>query len=137
MAPKKPKAPSELGDAGRKLWEDFVGDIDEDWSLDARDLHLLARACRCQDEMVELEGVVDAEGATTKGSRGQVVCHPALGEARQLRLVQHRLLAGIEKDDPNPEKGDPIASERGRKAANAKHSHRDRVRRMKTEARRG
>lgn len=107
MASTPPKPPPNLADAGVGLWKQVVGDLDDGWSLDARELHLLARACRCQDEMALLEEAVDQDGATCKGSRGQTVVHPALSEARQLRLVQLRLLTSLEVEDPDADQGEP------------------------------
>lgn len=85
-----------LGFEGQRLWESIVGDLAEGWELDARELHLLERACRCADDLAALEAAIDADGPTTTGSRGQTVVHPALGEARHLRLVQLRLLAALD-----------------------------------------
>ena len=121
MAWEPPEAPADLANPGRDLWQDVVSDIGGDWSLDARELHLLARACRCQDEMVQLEEAVDRDGATCKGSRGQTVVHPALSEARQLRLVQLRLLTALETEDPDSDGPEPVVSRRGRKAADARY----------------
>ena len=67
MTWKPPKPPATLGDPGRNLWQEVVSDIGGNWSLDARELHLLARACRCEDEMRLLEEAVDRDGATCPG----------------------------------------------------------------------
>jgi len=95
-----PRPPRGLSAAGQALWSDVLGDLQEGWELDARELHLLGRACRCADELASLEGAVDRDGVMVDGSRGQTIVHPALGEARQLRLVQLRLLGAIEMADP-------------------------------------
>lgn len=92
-------APAGLKDAGKALWESILGDLEEGWQFDARELHLLARACRCADDLAALEKAVDEDGPTAKGSRGQIVVHPALAEARHLRLVQLRLLEALELPD--------------------------------------
>jgi hypothetical protein len=84
--------PDGLQDAGKALWTEILDEVGEGWTLDARELHLLQRACRCADELADLEQAVDADG----GSRGQPAVHPALAESRQLRLVQLRLLGNIE-----------------------------------------
>jgi 1,6-anhydro-N-acetylmuramate kinase len=87
--------PIGLGTAGTALWNEILGDVGDGWRLDARELHLLERACRCADELLALQAAVDRDGVTTIGSRGQTVTHPALAEARQLRLVQLRLLSAL------------------------------------------
>lgn len=96
----------------------MLGDLSEGWELDARELHLLGRACRCADEVDSLERAMDRDGVTVEGSRGQTVVHPAVGEARQLRLVESRLLGQIEMVDPKAGvRSATPASARGRKAA--------------------
>src|SRR5215208_779620 len=88
--------PEGLREAGKALWTEFLGDVGDGWTLDARELHLLQRACRCADELEDLERAVDADGVIVEGSRGQPTVHPALSEARQLRLAQLRLLGGVQ-----------------------------------------
>jgi P27 family predicted phage terminase small subunit len=92
--------PTGLRKAGKKLWKAILADIGVGWRLDARELHLLERACRVEDELRDLEAAIDRDGPMAEGSRGQPTVHPALTEARQLRLVQQRLLGGIELCDP-------------------------------------
>jgi P27 family predicted phage terminase small subunit len=117
--------PAALDKAGKALWRAIVADLDAGWELDARELHLLERACRCADELAVLEAAVDADGLTVKGSRGQTVVHPALSEARQLRLVQLRLLGAIEMVDPQAAiRSATPAQARGRKAAEARWQER-------------
>jgi P27 family predicted phage terminase small subunit len=116
---KRPAAPKGLADAGKSLWRSILGDLDSGWELDARELYLLERACRCADELAALEAAVDRDGTTVTGSRGQTTVHPALSEARQLRLVQLRLLAAIEVADPAVRTATP-AQARARKAAESR-----------------
>lgn len=117
--------PAGLKDAGTALWRSITGDLDDDWELDARELHLLERACRCADDLQALEAQVDQDGATAKGSRGQTVVHPALAEARQLRLVQLRLLSALELVDPvEKRRAATPAIARARRAAEARWSDR-------------
>jgi P27 family predicted phage terminase small subunit len=114
-------APDKLGRAGKALWRSILGDLDPGWELDARELHLLRRACRCADELDRLEKVVDKDGPTVAGSRGQVNVHPAIAEARQLRLVQLRLLSALELVDPQTAiRSATPAQARARKAAEAR-----------------
>ena len=85
----RPAAPEGLGVPGRALWAGIVADLAEGWELDARELEgCFGRACRCADELAALEAAVDADGAMVVGSAGQARVHPAMAEARQLRLVQ-------------------------------------------------
>lgn len=113
--------PTGLGEAGKALWGCIVNDLADGWELDARELHFLAQACTIEDELVLLEAAVDSSGATTEGSRGQTVVHPALSEARQLRLTQLRLLSAIEMTDPQAAvRSSTPAQARARRAANAR-----------------
>jgi len=117
--------PKALGAPGRRLWRSVVRDLAEGWRLDARELHLLERACRIADELCALEQAVDDEGVTVAGSRGQTVAHPALSEARQLRLVQLRLLGALELDDPE-QTHTTVAQRQAAKAAKSRWRGRDR-----------
>lgn len=113
-----PAAPKGLQAAGKALWKAVLGDLAPGWQLDARETHLLVRAARCADELAVLEKAIDRDGVTVTGSRGQVVTHPALAEARQLRLTQLRLLSAIELTDPaQAVRAATPAQARGRRAA--------------------
>jgi len=114
----RPRVPSDLKKDGKALWKSILDDLDAEWELDAREIHFLARACRCADELAMLQKEIDKSGVTVEGSRGQVIVHPALVEARQLRLVLLRLLSAIEMVDPSASiRAATPAQARGRKAA--------------------
>ncbi len=51
------------------------------------------------DRLELLATVITQDGATTVGSKGQVVVHPALGEARNHQLVLHRLVSALALPD--------------------------------------
>lgn len=108
-----------LGPAGTALVQSIVDDLQDGWELDARELHLLQRAGRVEDELAMLQDVVDREGVVIAGSRGQTIAHPALSESRQLRLVQLRLLKNLELVDPDQR--DRSASPKQRQARAAAH----------------
>jgi hypothetical protein len=88
---------------------------------DGREAELIDRACSTAESIAALEVVLDADGPTTKGSRGQVVLHPAVSELRQQRLVLLRLLGALDfgSDDAEQPRAD-LASQRGRRAAQAR-----------------
>jgi phage terminase small subunit len=92
--------PDALGDEGRTLWSSILADLAEGWEFDARDFHRLEEACVLADQIALLDEAVRTEGATVIGSRGQSRVHPAVAEARQLRLAQHRLLGSLQLEDP-------------------------------------
>jgi P27 family predicted phage terminase small subunit len=115
---RRPEPPRSLRGPGKRLWRAILSDLAADWELDRREEHLLLRACRCADELERLEKVLDRDGLTAAGSRGQTVVHPALSEARQIRLTQMRLLGAIELVDPQTAmRSATPAQARARKAA--------------------
>jgi phage terminase small subunit len=117
----RPRVPKGLKTAGKGLWRSILADLAPGWELDARELYLLGRACRCADELDSLEKAVDKEGLICEGSRGQVAVHPAVSEARQLRIAQARLLGMVELVDPKAAlRAATPAQARGRKAAEAR-----------------
>ena len=119
--PFEPKPPSTLKAAGKRLWKAIIGDLEPGWELDRRELHLLERACRTEDETRLLEAAVDKEGPTSTGSKGQTVTNPNILECRQLRLAQLRLLSALELEDPASGRvGATPASKRARKAAQSR-----------------
>lgn len=121
---RSPAAPAGLKAAGKKLWKEILADVPAGYELDARELHSLARACRCDDELLLLDRAVDRDGPVVVGSRGQPVVHPAISEARQLRLAQLRLLQTLTLDVPSEE---APGVRQARRAATARWSHRRNV----------
>lgn len=114
--------PSFLGEAGADLWVSIVSDLSDGWELDAREVHFLTEAAKVADDLAELDRSVAEDGRTVEGSRGQPVVHPAIGEARQLRTLQLRLLGSLELSDPMEVVAGSSTPEqaRKRKAASAK-----------------
>lgn len=95
MADQVRRPPVGLQARGRRFWKDTL----EAYELTDGELSLLAEVCRTMDTLDELARIVAAEGATTTGSQGQKVVHPAVAEARQQRLALHRLLAALALPD--------------------------------------
>jgi P27 family predicted phage terminase small subunit len=128
-ARRRPDAPDALGDAGRELWEAITADLAPDWELDARELALLGEAARLSDALALLDAAVAADGATVKGSKGQPVVHPAIGEARQHRIALARLLGALGLTPPatGSRGGSTAASARARRAAQARWTGRGRA----------
>lgn len=118
----RPAPPQGLGKEGRRLWRAIQRGISADWQLDEREEAALFSACQAADRASDLEAAIEAEGVMVPGSRGQRVLHPAVPEVRQLRLTIARLLDGIEMTDPaEKQKREPMASQRARRAAEARH----------------
>jgi|SRR5690625_1900330 len=91
----EPVPPPGLGARGRRFWADTLAVYD----LTDGELALLTEVCRTLDNLDALAEVLAADGATTVGSQGQLVVHPALTESRGLRLTLHRLLAALALPD--------------------------------------
>ena len=121
------RTPAGLKAAGRSLWKRILGDLDDGWELDQRELVLLERACRVADQLHALGAVIDADGMTVPGSKGQTVVHPAVSEARQLELVQLRLWSALQLADPVTARAASPRGQRAAKAADARWSRRARV----------
>ncbi len=116
-AKRAPRVPTSLDTAGTSLWKAIVASVPASYELDARELHILERACRCADELALLDAAVDRDGLVVRGSRNQPVLNPCLAEARQLRLAQLRLLHELKIDPPAEESPGTRAA---RKAAEAR-----------------
>ena len=85
---KIPDPPSGTGPSGLALWRDVLGK----YELEEHEVALLRECVRTVDELDVLAAVVAAEGLTSK--TGAKV-HPALVEARQLRIGLARLVAAL------------------------------------------
>lgn len=111
------KAPSDLiaKGRGRKFWNQ----VQKSYDLTDSEREVLTEVCRQLDECDDLRAVVVAEGATSKGSRGQVRIHPALQELRQSRAELRRLLAELQLPDINPENKQTVPSARSIRARKA------------------
>jgi len=93
--------------------------------LDAREAHLLAMASREADQLAVIEAALDGASVMVRGSQGQEVAHPLIGEARRSRTTIAALLGKIEMEDPlaaaEPGKGSRTTGAMARGAANSRH----------------
>jgi hypothetical protein len=116
------EAPTDLGEAGLKLWAEMnaLADAAEGYEFDEKDVHLLELACRQSDDVALLEAALKTEGIVTTGSQGQPVLSKIVTELRGQRESVARLLRQI--DWPAEEKLTPAQA--ARKAARARWSAR-------------
>lgn len=94
-----PDPPDGTGKSGQALWRDVLGKYD----LEEHELALLREACRTVDDLDALAAVSARDGMTL----GPKV-HPAVVEARQLRIALARLLGALRLpsgDDVDPATG--------------------------------
>ena len=95
-----PKAPAELAAAGAELWRNVRRDFD----LRPDEIEYLLNACRTLDELKRIEQQLANEAIFSKGSRGQRVANPLLGEARAHRrefTAQMKALGLRDAADPD------------------------------------
>ena len=90
MASKVPAVPKGTGPSGSRLWRDVLGS----YELEEHELALLREAVRTVDQLDELHSIASREGLIVDGPHGSKP-HPALTEARQLRIALARVLAAL------------------------------------------
>jgi hypothetical protein len=81
--------PEGLGDAGLQVWRDITGV----YELRPDELVTLEDICLTSDmiEALNEAWVADGKPMTTKGSMGQQVIHPMVGEIRTQRMARNAL----------------------------------------------
>lgn len=124
MTTKRPKMPDGLQQRGAGFWRRTVKEYD----LSDSEIQILAEACRTLDNLDALAGALVEDGPTIKGSMGQTIVHPALGEARGQRQVLHKLLSALALPDLEDEKAAPLPSPttiRAQRAAKARWAGQD------------
>ena len=91
------KAPATLDSAGNALWADVVGKYD----LRVDELAVLEAACKTADMIATLDKEWAALGKPflTRGSMGQDVIHPLIGERRAQQAAQAALFRQLKLPD--------------------------------------
>ena len=107
--------PETLGEAGAKVWQEISGSF----ALRSDELALLEDACAITDMISALSEAWVEEGKplTTKGSMGQEVIHPLIGEIRTQRMARNTLWRQLKLPD---EGGAADASSGARSAAHSR-----------------
>lgn len=113
MTTKLPAVPAGTGPSGRKLWRAVVGD----WHLEEHELVLLREAVRTVDLLDALAAIVATDGPVIVAKSGPRA-HPALVEARQLKIALARLLAALRL--PDGADGDESAGRRAQRRVGAR-----------------
>jgi hypothetical protein len=86
MQVRKPKAPADLGDEGRKLWRQIVADAaGQGVELDSRELVWLRQAGKLADTIARMEAEVIDAPTIVPGYNKQPVANPLLSEIRMHR----------------------------------------------------
>lgn len=105
--------PDSLGKAGKSLW----GAVATEYTLRPDELAALEDVCLITDVIAELEAswAEDGRPMTTRGSMGQLVIHPLIGEIRAQRMARNTLWRQLKLPDLDA----PAAGNQNRDAANA------------------
>ena len=111
-------APANLESRGLKFWQDATGV----YEFRADELLILEDACRELDVIDRLEEELRTADLLVKGSMGQDVANPLLGEVRQHRALYARLVKQLALPDGEAEadQGAGDRSSKARSAANAR-----------------
>jgi hypothetical protein len=89
--------PQGLQARGKALWRNTF----ELYELNPAETAVLVEICHTTDEIGTLETALASQRSlTVKGSRGQPVPHPLLGELRQHRETMRRLVRQLNLPDP-------------------------------------
>ena len=114
MSDDTPRAPAGLTAAARRLWAEVLGS----YELEEHELGLLREMARTQTLLDQLDRVVRRDGPLTVDRFGETRTHPALVEARQLRIAYARLSAALRL--PAGEEGDQQATRRPQRRSGAR-----------------
>ncbi len=80
-----PPAPADLSELSRQRWPGLAADVTTTMGGAEADFAALAAVLRAEDRLAVLRAVLDAEGPTVTGSRGQTRPHPLLVSEAVLR----------------------------------------------------
>lgn len=96
------------------LIDDLSEDLSERHEWSANDLHLIALAQAQLNDIATLEALLEAEGAITPGSRGQMRLNAIFTEVRGARLAAARIISLLKVQEPNPGRGNRSTAARSR-----------------------
>ena len=118
----RPPAPNTLDAPGKQLWGAVHSDLGDAFELTAKELALLALACRQRDEIARVEAALDGDGVVIAGSKGQPRLNGALAELRQMRLAVAKLLGELDVpgQEDTPTRAGTARSQRASHAARAR-----------------
>jgi len=89
--PRRPPAPSGLGNAGRALWAQFTAR----YRFRIDELRVLAEVSRTEDELATINAALVDAPAMVPGPHGRMVPNPLYEEARRHRALKFRGLAAL------------------------------------------
>jgi hypothetical protein len=112
-----PEPPARLEASGKQLWDS----VSEKFVLTPAETAVLTEAARTADELARLEQAVRGlEEFVVKGYAGQPRPHPLLNEARQHRVLLHRLVESLNLPDDDQEVGLRSSGRHAQRASRAR-----------------
>jgi len=114
---KLPKPPAGTRASGRRLWDDVL----RVYELEEHELALLREMVRTVDLLDDLAEIVRRDGAMVPGPGLVMRVHPAIVEARQLRIALARLSASLRL--PAGEEGDQQPTRRPQRRGGARGTY--------------
>lgn len=107
--------PEGLAPAGLAQWRKY-----DDYELDAHEERILVEICREIDIVERLEDALKDAPLLVKGSQGQDVANPLIGEVRQHRTTINTLMKSLRLPEEEAQAAARSRSESARAAANAR-----------------
>jgi hypothetical protein len=89
--PRAPSAPKGTKASGKRLWASIL----REYELEEHELVLLREMVRTVDQLDALQAITEREGLLVAGQGLGRKVHPAVVEARQLRIALARLAAAL------------------------------------------
>jgi P27 family predicted phage terminase small subunit len=88
----QPERPGDLGQRGGKEW-DAIWSAGNGWLAPTQDYRWVEMICRAYDDIEAFRRKVKADGLIQKGSMGQVIAHPLIGEIRRAEATIQKCLS--------------------------------------------
>ncbi len=86
---KIPQTPKGIKGVGKRFWKKVLSEYE---LIDAHDRERLKMACKCLDDLAEIEARVEADGRFTVNRYGSVVPHPGLKEIKDNRMLFTKII---------------------------------------------
>ena len=96
------------------LIDQLSEDLSEGYEWSENDLQLIALAQAQLNDITALEALLEAEGAITPGSRGQMRLNAIFTEVRGARLAAARIISLLKIDETKPGRGNRSPAARSR-----------------------
>ena len=96
------------------LIDDLSKDLEEGYEWSQNELTMISLAQAQLNDIANLEALLEAEGAITPGSRGQMRLNAVFTEVRGARLAAARIISLLKVDESKPGRGNRSPAARSR-----------------------